>query len=45
LNRRLRPSEGRNAREYMENLGLHGFVQEDDSAQADYIPPFDLTGV
>jgi putative pyruvate formate lyase activating enzyme len=45
LGRRLRPSEGRNAREYMENLGLHGFVQEDDSAQADYIPPFDLTGV
>jgi putative pyruvate formate lyase activating enzyme len=45
LNRRLRPSEGRNAREYMENLGLQGFVQEDDSAQEAYIPPFDLTGV
>ena len=45
LKRRLRPSEARNAREYMENLGLAGFVQEDSSAQADYIPPFDLTGV
>lgn len=45
LSRRLRPSEGRNAREYMENLGLAGFVQDDSSAQADYIPPFDLTGV
>lgn len=45
LSRCLRPSEGRNAREYMENLGLAGFVQDDSSAQADYIPPFDLTGV
>lgn len=45
LARRLRPSEARNAREYMENLGLAGFVQDDSSAQADYIPPFDLTGV
>lgn len=45
LSRRLRPSEGRNAREYMENLGLAGFVQDDSSAQAGYIPPFDLTGV
>ncbi len=45
LARRLRPSEARNAREYMENLGLEGFVQEDSAAQAAYIPPFDLTGV
>lgn len=45
LSRRLRPSEARNAREYMNNLGLEGFVQEDSSAQAEYIPPFDLTGV
>lgn len=45
LARRLRPSEARSAREYMENLGLDGFVQEDSSAQEDYIPPFDLTGV
>ena len=45
LSRRLRASEARNAREYMFNLGLEGFVQEDSSAQAEYIPPFDLTGV
>lgn len=45
LSRRLRPSEARSAREYMENLGLEGFVQDDSSAQAVYIPPFDLTGV
>ena len=45
LSRRLRPSEARSAREYMENLGLEGFVQEDSAAQASYIPPFDLTGV
>ncbi len=45
LSRRLRPSEARNAREYMENLGLDGFVQDGSSAQAEYIPPFDLTGV
>ena len=45
LGRRLRASEARNAREYMSNLGLEGFVQEDDSAKAEYIPPFDLTGV
>lgn len=45
LSRTLRPSEARNAREYMNNLGLEGFVQEDSSAQSEYIPPFDLTGV
>ena len=45
LARRLRPSEARNAREYMFNLGLDGFTQEDDSAATEYIPPFDLTGV
>ncbi len=45
LSRRLRPSEARNAREYMFNLGLEGFTQEDESATAEYIPPFDLTGV
>lgn len=45
LSRKLRPSEARNAREYMNNLGLEGFVQEDSSAQSEYIPPFDLTGV
>ena len=45
LSRRLRPSEARHAREYMENLGLEGFVQEDSAAQAEFIPAFDLTGV
>ena len=45
LSRRLRPSEARNAREYMFNLGLDGFTQEDDSAQTEYIPSFDLTGI
>lgn len=45
LSRTLRPSEARSAREYMQNLGLEGFVQEDSSAQSQYIPPFDLTGV
>ena len=45
LSRRLRPSEARNAREYMFNLGLEGFTQEDESATAEYIPPFDLTGI
>ena len=45
LARRLRPSEGRNAREYMSILGLEGFTQEDASADTGYIPPFDLTGI
>ena len=45
LARKLRASEARSAREYMSILGLEGFVQEDSSAQAEYIPPFDLTGI
>lgn len=45
LNRRLRPSEARSARQYMAALGLEGFVQEDASAQSGLIPAFDLTGV
>ena len=45
LNRRLRKGEARTVREYMENLGLDGFTQELDSAEKQYIPPFDLTGV
>lgn len=45
INRRLRPSEIRAAREYMENLGLAGFTQERTSAREEYTPPFDLTGV
>ena len=45
INRRLRSSEIRAAREYMENLGLAGFTQERASAREEYTPPFDLTGV
>ena len=45
INRRLRSSEIRAAREYMENLGLAGFTQERTSAREEYTPPFDLTGV
>ena len=29
----------------MDNLGLEGFRQEAEAAQARYIPAFDLTGV
>lgn len=45
LNRTLRPSEGRTCETYLEHLGLDGFVQSEESAQADFIPAFDLTGV
>ena len=45
LRRPLRPSELRCAREYMENLGLAGYVQELSSTGTDCIPAFDLTGL
>lgn len=45
LNRRLRASEIRAAEGYMADLGLEGFTQGAEAAQAEYIPPFDLTGV
>ena len=45
LRRPLRPSELRSAREYMENLGLAGYVQELDSVGEGFIPAFDLTGL
>lgn len=45
INRRVRASEARSAAEYMENLGLDGFVQEEEAADCGYIPPFDFTGV
>lgn len=45
LNRRLRKGESRSVREYMENLGLEGFTQEAESANREYIPSFDLTGI
>ena len=45
IHRRLRAGEMRAAAEYMANLGLEGFTQERTSAQREYTPPFDLTGV
>lgn len=45
LRRTLRPSELRAAQEYMENLGLPGYVQELGSAGDQFIPAFDLTGL
>ena len=45
LRRPLRPSELRAAREYMENLGLAGYVQELGSVGTEFIPAFDLTGL
>jgi putative pyruvate formate lyase activating enzyme len=45
INRKLRKGEIRTAMEYMENLGLNGFTQEGDSAQREYTPAFDLTGI
>ena len=45
LCRPLRPSELRSAREYMENLGLAGYVQELDAVGEGFIPAFDLTGL
>lgn len=45
LRRPLRASELRAAREYMEGLGLPGYVQELGSAGEKFIPAFDLTGL
>lgn len=45
IDRALRGSEARNAADYMANLGLDGFIQDPESADAGFIPPFDLTGV
>ena len=45
IDRKLRPSEARSARQYMDALGLTGFTQEDSSAESAFIPAFDLTGV
>ena len=45
INRKLRKGEMRAAREYMEILGLPGFTQEGESAQREYTPAFDLTGI
>jgi len=45
LDRRLRRSEVRAAAQYMANLGLDGFVQEEAAATAAFIPAFDFTGI
>ena len=45
LNRTIRASELRAAREYMAALGLQGYVQELESVGEGFIPAFDLTGV
>ena len=45
LRRTLRSSELRTAKDYMENLGLAGYVQELGSSGEGYIPAFDLTGL
>lgn len=45
IDRPLRPSELKSAVAYMEALGLPGFTQDAASANATYIPAFDLTGV
>ncbi|MBQ9973817.1 MAG: 4Fe-4S cluster-binding domain-containing protein [Oscillospiraceae bacterium] len=45
INRTLRRSEIRAACQYMENLGLDGFVQGADSVGRQYTPSFDLTGL
>lgn len=45
INRRLRGSEIRAAQQYMDALGLEGFVQDGESAKREYTPDFDLTGI
>lgn len=45
INRVLRKSELKSAVAYMDALGLEGFCQDAQSADAQYIPGFDLTGV
>lgn len=45
IDRTLRRSEIRAARQYMEALGLDGFVQGADSVGRQYTPSFDLTGL
>ena len=45
IDRKLRKGEIRSATEYMSNLDLPGFCQDGASAQEEYTPPFDLTGI
>jgi putative pyruvate formate lyase activating enzyme len=45
LNRTLRNSEVRAARQYMADLGLSGYVQDLEAVGEGFIPSFDLTGL
>jgi len=45
IDRKLRKSEIRAAQQYMDALGLDGFVQDSESAKREYTPVFDLTGI
>ena len=45
IDRTLRPSEIRSANAYMAALGLDGFTQDGASAEAIYVPNFDLSGL
>ena len=45
IDRVLRKGEARSAAAYMANLGLQGFTQELDAADAGYVPRFDFSGV
>ena len=45
IDRPLRKSEIRAAQQYMDVLGLEGFVQDGESAKREYTPEFDLTGI
>ena len=45
LQRPLRPSEVRAARDYMAALGLPGYVQDLEAVGEGFVPAFDLTGL
>ena len=45
IDRPLRPSEVRAARQYMSDLGLAGYVQDLEAVGEGFIPAFDFTGI
>lgn len=45
IDRSPRKSEIRAAQQYMDALGLDGFVQDSESAKREYTPEFDFTGI
>ena len=45
IDRKLRAGEIRTAQQYMDALGLDGFVQDGESAKREFTPDFDLTGI